>query len=90
MVFPKWHLSLRGLIWGFSLSVLPLEEKAEPTLQPTPSLFLGEPLGAGAMWSLPASITLRVGAAGSRSPRPTGLRRGRALWGSRRARPWSG
>lgn len=61
MVFPKWHLSLKGLIWGFSLSVLWLEEKAEPTLKPTPSLFLGEPLGAGAVQSLPASITLRVG-----------------------------
>lgn len=68
MVFPKWHLSLRGLIWGFSLSVLPLEEKAEPTLKPTLSLFLGEPLSAGAMRSLPASVSPRVGAAGCCSP----------------------
>lgn len=90
MVFPKWHLSLKGLIWGFSLSVLPPAEKAEPTLKPTPSLFLGEPLGAGAAQSLPASITLWVGAAGRCSPHLTRLGRGRVLWGSRRACPRSG
>lgn len=59
MVFPKWHLSLKDLLWGFSLSVLLLEEKAEPTFKPTLSLFLGEPLCAGAMRSLLTSITLQ-------------------------------
>lgn len=83
MVFPKRHLSLKGLVWAFSLSVLLLEEKAEPTLKPTPSLFLGEPLSAGATWSLPTSITLRVGAAGCCSPLLTRLCRGRAFRGSR-------
>jgi len=73
MVFPKWHLSLKSLIWGFSLSVLPLEEKAEPTLQPTPSLFLGEPPRAGASvvparLRHPASPQPAPGVSASRSP----------------------
>lgn len=53
MFFPKWHLSVKGLIWGFSLSVLLLEERADTTLKPTLGLFLGEPLSAGAAQSLP-------------------------------------
>lgn len=53
MFFPKWHLSIKGLIWGFSLSALLLEEQAQPALRPTLGLFLGEPLRAGATLSLP-------------------------------------
>lgn len=52
MFFPKWHLSIKGLIWAFSVSVLQLEEQAQPTLKPTLGLFLGEPLSAGATQSL--------------------------------------
>lgn len=48
MFFPKWHLSIKGLIWGFSLSILLLEEQAQHTRKPTLGLFLGEPLSAGA------------------------------------------
>lgn len=43
MFFPKWHLSIKDLIWSFSLSVLLLEEQAQPTLKPTLGLFLGDP-----------------------------------------------
>lgn len=58
--FCKWHLSVKGPIWGFSVS-LPARREGRSYLKPTPSLFLGDPLSAGAVRSLPTSITLWVG-----------------------------
>lgn len=89
MFFPKWRLSIKGLIWSFSLSVLLLEEQAQPTLKPTLGLFLGEPLSAGATQSLPPPSPCGWGLPGA-APPPHQAMRAQGVWGSQRACPRPG